>query len=123
MSREKHEKCVLKVVSGHRLIPLGGGIPRPRLALARKGGKVAISDERYETSLKDDEPRIIVARPRAVPIPLPLIAFTPVRLNLCKHKGWSARAKSEWEVAGGTDIGAFCNISGTMKNLTILPLM
>lgn len=28
-------------------------------------------------------PRIIVARPRAVPIPLPLMAFGPTRLNLC----------------------------------------
>jgi len=69
-----------QVVWDHRLMPLGGGIaPRPRLALAR----------------------IIVARPRAVPIPLPLIALTPVRLN----------------------IGAFCNISGTMKNRTMLPLI
>lgn len=28
-------------------------------------------------------PRMIVALPRAVPIPLPLIAFGPTRLNLC----------------------------------------
>lgn len=27
-------------------------------------------------------PRMMVARPRAVPIPLPLIAFGPTRLNL-----------------------------------------
>jgi len=77
--QEEWRKCVLQVVGGHRLMPLGGGIPRPRRALAR----------------------MIVARPRAVPIPLPFIAFTPVRLN----------------------IGAFCNISGTMKNRTMLPLM
>jgi len=30
----------------------------------------------------NDIPRIIVARPRAVPIPLPLIALGPTRLNL-----------------------------------------
>ena len=69
---------------------------------------------------------MIVARPRAVPIPLPLIAFTPVRLNLWKRKRWSARGKSEWRGARiheGTDIGAFCNISGTMKNRTMLPLI
>jgi hypothetical protein len=32
--------------------------------------------------IKQYAPRIIVARPRAVPIPLPLIAFGPTRLNL-----------------------------------------
>ena len=31
---------------------------------------------------KGDAPRMIVALPRAVPIPLPLIAFGPTRLNL-----------------------------------------
>ena len=31
---------------------------------------------------KGDGPRMIVARPRAVPIPLPLMAFGPTRLNL-----------------------------------------
>lgn len=30
-------KYVLQVVCDYRLIPLGGGIPRPRRALARKG--------------------------------------------------------------------------------------
>ena len=77
---------MLGIVHGHRLIPLGVGIPRPRLALAKKRGKEAISDEEYEWSLKDGGPRMIVARPRAVPIPLPLIAFTPVRLNLRERK-------------------------------------
>jgi hypothetical protein len=54
-----------------------------------------MSGEGHEESLKGDEPRIIVARPRAVPIPLPLIAFTPVRLNLYKRKRISA-----WATAG-----------------------
>ena len=31
---------------------------------------------------RGDAPRMIVALPRAVPIPLPLIAFGPTRLNL-----------------------------------------
>jgi len=31
-------------------------------------------------------PRMIVARPRAVPIPLPLMAFGPTRLNLIYPK-------------------------------------
>lgn len=31
---------------------------------------------------KEILPRMIVARPRAVPIPLPLIALGPTRLNL-----------------------------------------
>lgn len=34
-----------------------------------------------------DLPRIIVARPRAVPIPRPLMAFGPTRLNLFKGYG------------------------------------
>lgn len=31
-------------------------------------------------------PRMIVARPRAVPIPLPLIALGPTRLNLYEKR-------------------------------------
>lgn len=80
-------RYVLQVVWGYRLMPLGGGIPRPRRALAGKGAKMVISDEGHEKGLGDYRPRMIVARPRAVPIPLPLIAFTPVRLNLCERKG------------------------------------
>lgn len=45
-----------------------------------------MSHEGHEENLKDDGPRIIVARPRAVPMPLPLIALTPVRLNLRNRK-------------------------------------
>jgi hypothetical protein len=46
-------------------------------------------------------PRMIVARPRAVPIPLPLIAFGPTRLNLCHMKNqyeiWTqSRMSSHW---------------------------
>lgn len=80
--------------ASHRLMPLGGGMPRPRRALARKGGKIVIINEEHEKNLKDDEPRMIVARPRAVPMPLPLIALTPDRLNLRKRKWKLARVKS-----------------------------
>ena len=55
--------------------------------------------------LQDEEeeclPRRIVARPRALPIPRPFIAFGPIRLNM----------------------GACCSISGTMMNRSMLPLM
>jgi len=67
------------------------------------GYKMVISDEGHGKSPDDDIPRMIVARPRAVPIPLPLIAFTPVRLNLCKCKWWSVRVKCKIGVAGGRD--------------------
>ena len=103
-------------------MPLGVGIPRPRRALARKRRKIVISDEGHDEKFKDDGPLIIVARPRAVPIPLPLIALTPVRLNLRKRICKLARVKFGWW-SRGADIGAFCNISGTMKNRTMLPLM
>jgi hypothetical protein len=39
---------------------------------------------KYGRHEKGDIPRMIVALPRAVPIPLPLIAFGPTRLNLYK---------------------------------------
>lgn len=84
--QEEWRKCLLQVVGGHRLIPLGVGIPRPRRALARKRGKTEISNEGDGRNPDDNIPRIIVARPRAVPIPLPFIAFCPVRLNLRKRK-------------------------------------
>ena len=35
--------------------------------------------------MKGSVPRMIVALPRAVPIPLPLIALGPTRLNLQEH--------------------------------------
>lgn len=89
-------ECVLQVVWGYRLMPLGVGIPRPRRALAREEGKIAISNEGHDGDFKDAAPRIIVARPRAVPIPLPLIALTPVRLNLRKGKWKLAVVKSGW---------------------------
>jgi len=84
--QEEWRKCLLRVVGGHRLMPLGVGIPRPRRALARKRGKTVISNGGDEEKPGDNTPRIIVARPRAVPIPLPFIAFCPVRLNLRKRK-------------------------------------
>jgi hypothetical protein len=59
---------------------------------------------------------MIVALPRAVPIPRPLIAFGPTRLNLKK----SVDDKYGRRLSI-TDMGAFCSISGTMKNLTMLP--
>jgi len=61
----------------------GGGHTASTSSVGWKGVKMGIMDEE---SLEDYGPRMIVARPRAVPIPLPLIAFTPVRLNLCKCK-------------------------------------
>ena len=91
---------VLQVVWGYRLMPLGVGMPRPRRALARRGRKIPISKEGHEEDLKDDEPRMMVARPRAVPIPLPLIALTPVRLNLCERKWKLVRIKSVWQSRG-----------------------
>ena len=70
---------------------------------------------------KEHAPRMIVALPRAVPIPLPLIAFGPTRLNL---KYWRSDEQGDkLQGSGATYIGAFCSMSGTMKNLTILPLM
>lgn len=75
-------------------MPLGVGMPRPRRALARKRRKIAISNKGREEDLKDDKPRMIVARPRAVPIPLPLIALTPVRLNLRKREWKLVRVES-----------------------------
>lgn len=62
---------------------------------------------------------MIVALPRAVPIPLPLIALGPMRLNLQRR----VSAGCSVVLASDTHIGAFCNMSGTMKNRTILPLM
>lgn len=38
--------------------------------------------EKAQEYQKKDKPLIIVARPLAVPIPRPLIAFGPTRLNL-----------------------------------------
>lgn len=63
------------------------------------------------------EPRIMVARPRAVPIPRPRMAFGPTRLNLlCLSRGAVNQQIR-------THIGAFWSMSGTIKNLTILPLI
>lgn len=49
-----------------------------------------------------DIPRIIVARPRAVPIPRPLMALGPTRLNLFKGYGGfesvQVKAKAEKEL-------------------------
>jgi hypothetical protein len=72
---------------------------------------------------KKDRPLMIVARPLAVPIPRPLIAFGPTRLNLSNNSVW-ARIKEcnkMMQVKGRTYIGAFCNMSGTMKKRIILP--
>ena len=46
--QEEMQEVHTRVGCSHRLMPLGVGIPRPRRALARKGGKGAISDERRE---------------------------------------------------------------------------
>lgn len=59
----------------------------------------------------------MVARPRAVPIPRPRMAFGPTRLNLL------ALSRRQINQYIQTHIGAFWSMSGTMKNLTILPLM
>ena len=64
---------------------------------------------------------MIVALPRAVPIPLPLIALGPTRLNLVEISDHEQAAYIADKLK--THIGAFCSMSGTMKNLTILPLM
>jgi hypothetical protein len=64
-----------------------------------------------------NEPRIMVARPRAVPIPRPRMAFGPTRLNL------SSLSRAAVNHYIRTHIGAFWSMSGTIKNLTMLPLM
>ena len=64
-----------------------------------------------------NQPRMMVARPRAVPIPRPRMAFGPTRLNLLNL---SPRATHQ---CISTYIGAFCSMSGTIKNRTMLPLM
>jgi len=66
---------------------------------------------------QSNEPRIMVARPRAVPIPRPRMAFGPTRLNLLSL----SRDPPNQYIR--THIGAFWSISGTIKNLTMLPLM
>jgi len=48
-------------------------------------GDGGLANGNLESMRMNDIPRIIVARPRAVPIPLPLIALGPTRLNLIPH--------------------------------------
>ena len=85
----------------YRLMPLAvGATPRPRRAVKERGSEQYIKREWVKksspfaakkvnemrtgerTKVTMNIPRMIVARPRAVPIPLPLIAFGPTRLNL-----------------------------------------
>ena len=51
----------------------------------------------------DNEPRIMVARPRAVPIPRPRMAFGPTRLNLlclsCGAVNYKLKPTSEHSAA------------------------
>lgn len=63
---------------------------------------------------------MIVALPRAVPIPLPFIALGPTRLNLDRNSTERSAYSADRRK---THMGAFCSMSGTMKNRTILPLM
>ena len=73
-----------------------------------------------ESMRMNDIPRIIVARPRAVPIPLPLIALGPTRLNLIPHP---CQLQAHYSLEWFSHIGAFCNMSGTIKKRTMLPRM
>lgn len=120
-------------MNAHRLIPRAAGTPRPRRAVNTKlfsmfrAHTLVIITVCYKGDVMNmsplyinnriNEPRIIVARPRAVPIPRPRMAFGPTRLNLL------TLSRSAINQHIRTHIGAFWSMSGTIKNLTILPLM
>lgn len=56
-----------------------------------------------------------------VPIPRPRIAFGPTRLNLHHVPSTLLLHLTKREETLATHIGAFANISGTIKYLTMLP--
>jgi hypothetical protein len=77
-----------------------------------------------EKEKESDIPRMIVARPRAVPIPRPRIAFGPTRLNLRRSFQYTCTCAAHASaMRRATHMGAFWSMSGTMKKRTMLPRM